>query len=657
MTDPQDELARLRAEVAKLRGSRSPLGPESFHAVEWAIERLAERQATDRARYQSLMDSTTDYAIIVMDQDGAVTDWNEGARRILGWEPDEARGRPAHIIFTPEDCEAGVPEQEMRGARENGRAEDDRWHMRKNGERFFATGMMMPLVVDEQQQGFIKILRDRTRHREEADRRAHMDERLKAALAASPGLTTFELDLASGSLRGDKRFWQLHRPVAGSERHEQSLAGFLEAVHEADRARVRTALERARDDGVTIAIDYRVPRPAQLPRWITLQGRPTFDGQGQSSRLPGTALDITRRKTRELWAAALVELSDCLSQARDTSEMTQALGDLLGRTFELTRAGYGTIDHAAGTLTIERDWTSPGAASLAGSYHFQDYGLSLDQLAAGQAIVIDDVGEDPHTVGHADRFRELNIRALVNVPLIEHGSLVALIFLHDRNVRHWSDDKLSFLQEALRRTREAIERRRAEDARELLTGELHHRIKNMLAVVQAIATQTFRGESVPDELDTFHARLTALGAANEALTQESWRKASLEVVVLRACSAQVGAAGRIRSSGPQLVIKAQAVTAFSLALHELCTNAAKYGALKNPEGFVEVSWTSKDERLQFSWLEVGVSDITPPSRDGFGSKLIERSLVLQFGGKWTRNFEPPGLRVHFDLPLDRLLAD
>ncbi|MGQ7500625.1 HWE histidine kinase domain-containing protein, partial [Streptococcus suis] len=93
-----------------------------------------------------------------------------------------------------------------------------------------------------------------------------------------------------------------------------------------------------------------------------------------------------------------------------------------------------------------------------------------------------------------------------------HGRLVALIFLHDRNVRHWSDDKLAFLQEALRRTREAIERRRAEDARELLTGELHHRVKNMLAVVQAIATQTFQGEGVEDALDTFHARLTALGA-------------------------------------------------------------------------------------------------------------------------------------------------
>lgn len=657
MTDPQDELARLRVEVDKLRSSRGPLGAESFHSLEWALDRLAERQASDHARYRSLLDSTTDYAIIIMDGSGAVTDWNEGARRILGWEVDEVRGLPADLIFTPEDRDAGVPEREMLGARENGCAEDDRWHLRKGGDRFFATGMMMPLLVDDHDQGFVKILRDRTRQREEAERRARMDERLKAALAANPGLTTFELDLSSGALRGDKRFWQLHSLFTGTEHDEQSLTRFLEAVHEADRARVESALKSVSDDGAAVAIDYRVPEPAQLPRWITLQGRPTFDDEGRSTRLPGTALDITRRKTRELWSAALVELSDRLGRARDTSEMTQALGDVLGRTFELARAGYGTIDHAAGTLTIDRDWTSSGVASLAGSYQFQDYGLPLDQLAAGQPVVIDDIETDPHTAAHAERFRALAIRALVNVPLLEHGSLVALVFLHDQNVRHWSDDKLSFLQEALRRTREAIERRRAEDVRELLTGELHHRIKNMLAVVQAIATQTFRGESVPDELDTFHARLTALGAANEALTQDSWRKASLEAVVLRACSAQVGAAGRIRSTGPQLVIKAQAVTAFSLALHELCTNAAKYGALKNPEGFVEVSWTSEDERLQFSWNEVGVSDITPPSRDGFGSKLIERSLVRQFGGKWTRDFAPSGLRVHFDLPLDRLLAD
>lgn len=656
MTDPQDELARLRAEVVKLQSSRSPLGSESFHSLEWALERLAERQATDQARYRSMLDSTTDYAIIIMDVEGVITDWNEGARRILGWECEEVRGLSADLIFTPEDCAAGVPEQEMLGARENGCAEDDRWHLRKGGERFFATGMMMPLLVEGQEQGFVKILRDRTRQREEAERRARMDERLKAALAASPGLTTFELDLSSGVLRGDKRFWQLHR-LSASDEQEQSLTRFLGAVHEADRVHVQGALENARNDGAAVAIDYRVPQPARLPRWITLQGRPTFDDEGRSTRLPGTALDITRRKTRELWAAALVELSDRLGRARHTSEMTQALGEILGRTFELTRAGYGTIDQAAGTLTIDRDWTSQGVAGLAGSYQFEDYGLPLNQLAAGQPVVMDDIESDPHTAGHAERFRTLTIRALVNVPLLEHGRLVALIFLHDRNVRHWSDDKLAFLQEALRRTREAIERRRAEDARELLTGELHHRVKNMLAVVQAIATQTFQGEGVEDALDTFHARLTALGAANEALAQENWRKASLESVVLRACSAQVGAAGRIRSSGPQLVIKAQAVTAFSLALHELCTNAAKYGALRNPEGFVEVSWTAQDEQLQFSWIEVGVSDVTPPLRDGFGSKLIERSLVRQFGGKWNRDFEPTGLRVRFDLPLDRLIAD
>ncbi|WP_447411787.1 PAS domain-containing protein, partial [Clostridium perfringens] len=83
MTDPQDELARLRAEVVKLQSSRGPLGPESFHSLEWALERVAERQATDQARYRSLLDSTTDYAIIIMDVEGVITDWNEGARRIL----------------------------------------------------------------------------------------------------------------------------------------------------------------------------------------------------------------------------------------------------------------------------------------------------------------------------------------------------------------------------------------------------------------------------------------------------------------------------------------------------------------------------------------------------------------------------------------------
>nr|WP_245931058.1 PAS domain-containing protein [Methylobacterium radiodurans] len=137
----------------------------------------------------------------------------------------------------------------------------------------------------------------------------------------------------------------------------------------------------------------------------------------------------------------------------------------MARTLVLDRAGYGTVDEALELIEIERDWTAPGVPSIAGRHRFDEYGDVRAGLAQGREVVIQDVTTDPRTTGNPGPLLAIGVRALINVPVVEQGRLVALFFLHDRQVRDWRTDKLAFVRDVAERTRAAIERFRAEASR------------------------------------------------------------------------------------------------------------------------------------------------------------------------------------------------
>jgi PAS domain S-box-containing protein len=197
-------------------------------------------------------------------------------------------------------------------------------------------------------------------------------------------------------------------------------------------------------------------------------------------------------------------------------------------------------------------------------------------------------------------------------------------------------------------TRDFRERRRAEDDMRLMNGELAHRLKNVLAVVQSVAAQTLRG--IPEAeaaSQSLSARLVALGAATDVLTGTSWRSADLRELANRALSPHGRIGERILLSGPRVTLKPEVTVAFALALHELATNAAKYGALSNETGVVTLAWSidggGADATLVVYWRENGGPPVTPPERKGFGSVLIERSLRSYFSGKAATEYRPEGL--------------
>jgi PAS domain S-box-containing protein len=188
------------------------------------------------------------------------------------------------------------------------------------------------------------------------------------------------------------------------------------------------------------------------------------------------------------------------------------------------------------------------------------------------------------------------------------------------------------------------EQKEAEAQMAMLAQESAHRIKNMLAMVHAIATQTMRNSATLTEArDAIGARLSALGQAQDLLTRGSGSAAGVRDVVIAAVRLHSETAGRFHVEGPNVLLQPKAVLGLGLMLHELGTNALKYGALSVPGGRIEVSWTVTGQTIDWSWREIAGPPVVAPEGKGFGSRLIERGLTSNLGGDTELIYAPDGL--------------
>ena len=192
---------------------------------------------------------------------------------------------------------------------------------------------------------------------------------------------------------------------------------------------------------------------------------------------------------------------------------------------------------------------------------------------------------------------------------------------------------------------DAKEREAADKLQKLILDELHHRIKNTLATVSAIASQSLRtATSIEHAQQAIEGRLLALGRAHDLLMQVSWANASLIKTVRGATEPYDGeGAGRFSIDGPDIGITSGAVIALAMTFNELCTNTTKFGALSVPAGRIEIAWTIDDEtqRLRLTWTEKGGPAVEPPTRRSFGTRMME-SLGQQLSGKVQLAYSRPG---------------
>lgn len=199
---------------------------------------------------------------------------------------------------------------------------------------------------------------------------------------------------------------------------------------------------------------------------------------------------------------------------------------------------------------------------------------------------------------------------------------------------------------------------RGEMLHNLLIEELNHRVKNTLALMQAIAVQTFRSAS-RDERAKFEGRLGALAEAHNLLSQEKWAGSELQEVIARALQPfLLNGPDRIRITGPAVPLSPRLAVVLSMIVHEIATNAAKYGALSNDTGRVTLEWEvvadTPKPRLRLIWTEIGGPPVTAPVQRGFGSRLVERSARDQLGGEATVDFLPRGVVCTVTCALDEV---
>jgi PAS domain S-box-containing protein len=201
-------------------------------------------------------------------------------------------------------------------------------------------------------------------------------------------------------------------------------------------------------------------------------------------------------------------------------------------------------------------------------------------------------------------------------------------------------------------------RKRAEDQQRFLLDELNHRVKNTLATVQSIASQTLRSaDGAAGFKEAFEGRLLALSKTHDLLTRKSWREADLhELVKQELAPYRKSHDERVFVRGPNVDLPARYAINFGLVLHELVTNAAKYGALSSPSGRLELTWTvtenaERSPQLRLHWRESGGPPVEKPKRQGFGSRLIRRSIEGELAGYIVISFAPSGVSYDLSVPL------
>lgn len=202
--------------------------------------------------------------------------------------------------------------------------------------------------------------------------------------------------------------------------------------------------------------------------------------------------------------------------------------------------------------------------------------------------------------------------------------------------------------------RDITQQRTDAERQSLLIGELNHRMKNLFALTQAIAYQSFKGTGLPEAaMQRFEERLNAFGAAHAALTRASWGATSFKDLVLEGIRVCGAASSRINAVGPDIHVSADQAMPLLMAIHELCTNAIKYGSLSSAGGHVDLSWRTTEDPplLSITWTETGGPPVVVPGRPGFGTAMIEKAIRHQLGGRSRQDFAASGLTCWIEVPL------
>lgn len=541
--------------------------------------------------------------------------YNDTYRPTIGDKHPRALGRPARENWSElwNDLEPLLKQVLMTG--ETVSAKDRPFHIERRGypETVYFDISYSPVhdasgTVD----GVLCIVEETTQRIAAEQALARTEERLSYALQAAGMIGTFDTDLCTDIVYSDSRFATMFSLDPQKGESGAPLADYLAGIHPNDVERVSEAIQQAIVTGEKCILEYRVVSRDATIHWLEVHGQCLYDEAGKPWRMPGVAVDISDRKRAELASArlaAIVESSDDAIVSKNLDGIITSWNLGAERLF-----GY-SAQEAVGkpiTILIPDDRQDEEPAILA-------------RLRKGERV---------------DHFETIRRR--------KDGSLADLS-LTISPIR----DNDGHIIGASKIARDITERKAAERLHATLLREMKHRLKNNLSTVLAIARQSFRGhESESDDFRKFEARLLALSNGHDLITRENWDSAELKDIVAQILT--MHGRQRFEIDGPDLRLSPKSALALTLALHELATNAAKYGALSVPTGRVIIKWSIKhgdSPGLTFCWQERNGPKVSPPSKRGFGSQLIERVLAFELKGEVRITYDPTGIICEIDAPL------
>jgi PAS domain S-box-containing protein len=465
-------------------------------------------------------------------------------------------------------------------------------------------------------------------------------------------------NIATNAVQWSDNLEAIHNVAPGT--FAGTFAAFQSAIHPEDLPEVVAAIQESVRSARPFHANYRLaPRSDEDDRWVEAAGS-VVQENGTAVRVVGICRDVTERQKllRELRVRAKQQETVARLSERALTEGTlQTLFDEIGPAIAeildvefvkilellpgdaelLLRAGVGWRE---GLIGAAHETT--GRHSMAGY-----------ALASGGPVIVTDLRSETRFEAPA-LLRDHGVNSGVSVPIAgRDGRAYGVLGAHTARRRRFGEHDTAFLTAIANVIAGAIQRHQADQRHELMIRELRHRSGNLFAQLLALFSQTARSSrSVADLTTKYQARVLALAAAHRLITEAGWRSTSLAELLRVLLGPYME---RVTFEGPDVFLEPDPSFALSSAVHELATNAAKYGSLSAPAGRLLLSWTaSRTEQgptLELLWQERGGP---PPRRSrhtGFGSRLIGMVVERQLGGAVERKYTPLGLDIRITLPL------
>jgi PAS domain S-box-containing protein len=447
---------------------------------------------------------------------------------------------------------------------------------------------------------------DITERQRLARRLREESERVQLALDAGAIIGTWVWHIPTDQITADERFAQAFGLSPEACRQGMPLSAAFTSIHPDDAPRVEAAIAAALAGPGPYRCQYRVLQGHGY-RWIEANGRVERDDDGAPLRFPGVLLDVEARRAIE-------------------AQRDQAI-DLLSRFVEAV-PGIVYAKDRAGRVTL----ANRGLFALLGREPGQVLGRTTDEVLGG--------GEGASALMARDE--EIMRQA-------QDDELEEFVATADGQVTYWQSNKAPLRDEdgqvcgLVSTSVDITARKHAEEARDLLMREVDHRARNSLAVIQSVVRLTDAADPAAFR-QAIHGRIEAMARAQAALAKSQWRGGTIGEVVRDELLSSVTTASRVRLSGADIPLPADHVQPLSMILHELATNATKYGALSVRDGVIDVRWSATARGWALHWQEQGGPPAAPPSRTGFGSRLMN-NLARQLDGKIAFDWIPQGLAV------------